>query len=249
MTYSLSTRALDIPTPYLLRRGVTQTISAPIRYGSGAPLVAPVEDESTITIYRPGGEALVSGASVTVSSSTATYDVTPSASETLGEGWDVEWSLVFSPGDDPEVYRHSAILVEYSIFPVVSARKLFVLEPELEFKVPQSQGERGDNVGWQPQIDAAWYRVVRQLIERGEQLWKIRNAVGLEDVVLYEIAKDCCRAVKQDPDGMWREKYRGYTFDARDAWANLKLQYEDDDPTVRRGHGVLNFCSVSRPVC
>jgi hypothetical protein len=247
MTLSISTRALDIDAPYMLRQGVTQTISAPIRYGSGAPLVAPVEAESSITIQRPDGTYLASGAAVTVSSSIATYEVTPSASEVLDEGWDVIWHLVFTTGDDPEDFPNEAILVEYNLFPVISERQVFVEEPELEFRVPQAQGVNGDGTGWQPQIDAAWYRVIRKLIERGERLWKIRNATGLHDVVLYEVLKGCTRAVKQDPDGIWREKSRGYTFDAKDAWAQLKLQYDEDAATVRRGHGVLNFCSVSRP--
>ena len=168
MTYSLTPRALDIPTPYLFRRGVTQTISAPVRYGSGAPLVSPVEAESSITITKPDGTSFTSGAAVTVASSTATYDFTSTASEVLDEGWVVEWSLVFSSGDDAEVYRHTGILVEYSLFPVISARDVFIEEPELEFKVPQQQGEQGTDEGWQPQIDAAWHSVVRRLIERGD---------------------------------------------------------------------------------
>jgi hypothetical protein len=248
VTYSLTPRALDIPTPYLFRRGVTQTISAPVRYGSGAPLVSPVEAESSITITKPDGTSFTSGAAVTVASSTATYEFTSTASEVLDEGWVVEWSLVFSSGDDAEVYRHTGILVEYSLFPVISARDVFIEEPELEFKVPQQQGEQGTDEGWQPQIDAAWHSVVRRLIERGEQLWKLREATGLHDAVLYEALKRCTRAVKQDPDGMWREKYRGYVFDARDAWAQMKLQYDTEDFTSRKGHGTTNLCAVGRPI-
>ncbi len=247
MAYRLTTRALDIPTSYLLRRGVTQVISAPIRYGSGAPLVEPVEADSTVTIVRPDGTNLVSGAGVVVSSSIATYEVTLPASEILDEGWDVVWSLAFEPGETPDEFRHGGILVEYSLFPVISEREIYIEEPELRHRVPQDQGPEGDDTGWQPQIDAAWHSVIRRLIERGERLWKIREAVGLHDAVLYEALHRCCKSAKQDPDGIWLTKTKGYRYDARDAWGQLKLQYDTDTPTERRGHGRTNLCAVGRP--
>jgi hypothetical protein len=73
----------------LIVRAVAQTLSAPVRHGASGALQAPVS--GTVTILRPDLTALVSGAVVTVTSSTATYSVTPAASETLGEGWTVQW--------------------------------------------------------------------------------------------------------------------------------------------------------------
>ena len=229
------TRALTIPHSYLLRREVEQTIAAPIRYGADGSLVSPVEADSTITIERPDGTNLASAAAVVVSSSTATYDVTPSASEALGEGWTVYWSLVFSTGEPAEVFRHEAMLVEYHIFPTVSANEIYIREPELRYKIPQAQGAKGTDVGWQPQIDAAYHWIIRTLIERGDRVWKCRSAVGLRDAALLLCLQRCTGAVKQDMDGMWREKSKGYGFDFWAAWGKVRLQYDDDDPRVRKG--------------
>ncbi len=238
MSVRVDTRALSIPHSYLLRRGVEQTISAPIRYGPGGALVSPVEAESSITIERPDGTFLASGAAVVVSSSTATYTLTPDASEALNEGWTVYWSLAFDSGEPAEVFRHEAMLVEYHLFPVISERELYIREPELRYKVPQSQkpiAKGGDGTGWQPQIDDAYHWVIRTLIERGDRIWKCRSATGLRDAVEVLCLERCSKAVRQDTDGMWREKAKGYGFDFRTAWAKVRLQYDDENPRVRRG--------------
>ena len=138
MAVRQATYAFARPAPYLLERGVAQTIQAPIRHGSAGSLVAP--DSGTITINRPDGTALVSGAAVTVSSSTASYDVTPSASETLGAGWDVLWTLVFD-GTTYPVFRQSAYLVKYVPPNLISAQDLYTRVPELQHRVPQSQDD------------------------------------------------------------------------------------------------------------
>ncbi len=61
------------------------------------------------------------------------------------------------------------------------------------------------------------------------------NLPGAHDAVEVLCLERCSKAVRQDTDGMWREKAKGYGFDFRTAWAKVRLQYDDENPRVRRG--------------
>ncbi len=241
-----STYALDIPHPYLMVRGAEQTITAPIRHGSGGGLVAPTEAGSTVTIYRPNGTEFVSAAAVTVTSSTAGYTLTPTAAEALGEGWRVVWSLLF--GTETVVRQSTAMLCQYLPFPVISERELYEEEPELRYRVPQAQGEKGTDEGWQPQIDAAWHAIQRKLIEQGDRPWRIIEPTDLHDILQYGVLRRACKSITTDPEGIWQDKARGYMFDERDAWARLRVQYLDQEAGTRKAaSAVIRLAPVGRP--
>lgn len=226
-TYAFSRRV-----PYLLERGAEQTISAPIRHGSAGALVSP--DSGTVTIVKPDGTSLVSGAAVVVSSSIATYTVTPAASETLGEGWEVRWTLVFGGVTYP-VYRQDAILCDYVPANTISAVDLYTDLPELEYRIPQSQGERGDDVGWQPQIDAAYYDLINKLLSGGKPVWKIIGVSGYEDWLRTRAKIRCVGAISHGPDSDWAQAAKELSFELRRVEAAFKVSYDADDISIRRG--------------
>ncbi len=236
MPVAVDTYAPDLPHAYLLRQGATQTIQIPIRYGPEGPLVSPVQAGSSITIERPDGTELVSGAAVVVTSSTATYEVAPSASETLGEGWVITWSLLMPDGVTHD-FRHEGMLCEYLPYPVVSADMLFKLEPELRYRVPQEQGEDGDDVGWQPQIDFAWHEIQEWLIEKGRRPWLIVEAVNLKLVHLKTALRICCRAIASTADdpATWEGKATVYYREAELAKGAFTVRYSDQEAGIRRG--------------
>lgn len=233
MPVRAETYAFARPVPYLLQRGTEQTIEAPIRHGATGSLVEPTASGSTVTITRPDGTELVSGASVTVSSSTAQYDVTPSASETLGPSWTVEWSLVID--SVTHRFRQSAFMCQYVPTNVISAIDLYEALPDLKAAVPQEQGERGSNVGWQPQIDSAFYAMVRKLIDDGRQVWKIREVTGAYDWLNAKARMLCIGAIRYGSDSTWAEKMKDAAMDLRRAEASWRIQYDDESATIRRG--------------
>jgi hypothetical protein len=243
-TYSFSR-----PAPYLLERGALQTIEAPIRYGSAGSLVAPAS--GTITINRPDGTALVSGAAVTVSSSTATYAVTPAASETLGAGWDVLWTLTIGGVVYP-TFRQSAYLVKYVPPMVISARDLYTRIPELEHRVPQAQDDTdrgGTGTGWQPQIDEAYYELIRRLLSDGREPWKIREVTGYRDWLLTRALQLCVGTISFGPDSAWAQQSKALHFEMQRASAALRFQYDDEAAGIRRGgHPVIRLAAVGRPL-
>lgn len=246
MTVRVATYAATRPVAYLLERGVLQTISCPIRHGATGSLVDP--DSGTITIMRPDGTTLVSGAVVTVSSSTATYDLTPSVSETLGEGWTVIWTLTFD-GQAYPAYRYEAYLCEYIPPCSISAVDLYTYEPELRHRVPQSQGERGDNVGWQPQIDSAYYTLLQYLIDSGTRVWLIRGMTGAREWLRTLALSRSCRTLGTTEDSVWMTKAADYMQEHRLAQATLKLQDETMDPGVRSGMSpIIRLAPMNRPL-
>lgn len=249
MAIRAATYAFSRPAPYFLERGATQTITAPIRHGSGGGLVVP--DSGTITITRPDGTDFVSGQPVTVSSSTASFTVSPAASETLGDGWTVLWTLTFSGVVYP-TYRQSAYLVQYVPPNVISERDLYARVPELEHRVPQSQGATdrgGSGEGWQPQIDEAYYELLRRLIDDGREPWKVREVTGYRDWLLTRALQLCVGTISFGPDSTWAQQNKQLYFDMRAVEARMKFQYDDQAANVRRGASpVISLSAVGRPL-
>lgn len=232
MTLREATYALDRPVPYLLVRGEAQTITAPLRHGAAGGLVAVAS--GTITIIRPDGTSLVSGAAVTVSSSTMTYEVTPAASETLGEGWQVRWVPVVDGVTYP-VIRVDAYLCQYVPYNIVSALDLYARMPELEGRIPHRQGDRGDGVGWQPQIDATYYELLQRLIDDGRRPWEIVGVTGYREWSIARAVQRCVMAIPHGADSALGQSAKELAFEVERLWARMKIQYQADDAVHRRG--------------
>jgi len=245
MTLRVATYAPTRPIEYLLEGAAGQTIQCPIQYGTDG-IVAP--DSGVITITKPDGTAFVSGAEVVVSSSIASYTLTPAASETLGDGWTVDWTLTFAGVAYP-TYRYKAILCEYVPHCPIALGDLYTYEPELRHRIPQSQGDRGDNTGWQPQIDSGYYSLIEYLISNGRHVWEIRGMTGTREWLRTKILMLCCRALATSDNSVWARKATDYRYEHRLAVANLKIQYTSDPASIRRGGSpVIRLAPVGRPV-
>jgi len=213
-------------------------------------LVAPAS--GTITVTRPDGTSLVSAAAVAVTASVAEYALTaPAATEPLGEGWTVTWTLTFSAVVYP-AYRFEAFMCEYVPHNPIAPTDLYRYEPELARRVPQGQdtSPRGDGTGWQPQVDDAYYALIQHLIDTGSRLWLIRGMTGAREWIRTEALMRCCRALATDQDGIWMAKATDYRYEHRAADAALVVQYSTDDPSIRRGVSpVIRLAPVGRPTC
>lgn len=249
MAVRAATYALARSAPYLLERGATQTITAPIRHGSDGGLVEP--DSGTVTIIQPDGTAFVSDAAVTVTSSAASYTVSPSASQTLGAGWEVRWTLVFG-GTTYPTYRQSAYLVEYVPPNVIAAGDLYTRIPELQHRVPQAQDATtrgGSGEGWQPQIDEAYFELIRRLLSDGHEPWKIREVTGYRDWLLTRALQMCVQAISFGPDSTWAQHAKNLHFEMQRVESRLRFQYDDDAATKRRGGSpIIRLGAVGRPL-
>ena len=247
MGIRVATYAFARPVPYLFQQGVTETIQAPIRHGSTGALVAPTAAGSSVTITDPAGTEIVSGAAVAVSSSTAGYALTPPASGTLGEGWTVVWTLIID--GETYTYRQSAILCEFVPPNLISVIDVVGRFPELQHRVPQSQGDRGDGVGWQPQIDTAYYEFIQGLLDDARPIWLIREATGYRPWLLARALQLCIAAIPVVGESSWTQAAKDLFFELRGAKSAMRLQYSKDSPSRRRGGSPVNrLAPVGRPL-
>ena len=174
------------PYPDLLEMGREQVVSLPL-YRSGA-LFAPTQAGSTVSIYKPDGTAIVSAGAVVVTGSVATYtipaSVLPTTLTPLGEGWREEWSLVIAGETSPRQYRREAAFVRRAPYPTVTDADLVARYPDIVTQL----GTTGTT--FQPMIDAAWGRILRQLIRNGHLVYLIVGLDGLHDWLENEVLTD-----------------------------------------------------------
>src|SRR5688572_9995415 len=113
--------------PTYLERDRTNPLRLGLYTESG--IVAP--SSGTFSLYDDANTAVVSAASVTVSSSFATYDVAAATltSHSFGSGWRVEWSLVM-PDGYTHLLRNGAALVRVRLPPAASETDLLRLHPD-----------------------------------------------------------------------------------------------------------------------
>ena len=209
-------------------------------------MIAP--DSGTISIIKPDGTALVSGAPVTVSSSIAQYGVTPSASEALGEGWQVRWTLTIGAVVYP-VFRTSAILADYTPANNVSAVDLYGVWPGLAERIPQSQGDTadgGDGTGWQRQIDDAYYEFIRTILGDARPSWLIVEGSGYYDWLLTKAFQNACEALDNLSGDEVVQRRRSAFFKFQRAEANMRLRFSDQATGNRTGGGPASRLAPNR---
>ena len=199
-----------------------------------------------MTVTTPDGTALVSAAAVTVSSSIATYPLFPASTETLGEKWSIAWDLLV--GTDRYQPREQAILVEYAPVNGINVRDLFRRLPELEHRVPQSQGTRGDSTGWQPQIDDTFYELINWYVSNGQRAWTCIGIANQREWMIARACQRCVQSIPAPPDSNWARASTELFHEERRAKASLKLTYPDDTLGIRRGASpVIRLAPVGRP--
>ena len=232
--------------PDILVRGRDNALSMPL-YRDGA-LVAPAS--GTVSIYKPGGDALVSAASVTIAGSIATYTLAaatvPTTLTPLGEGWREVWTLTV--GGVARQYERTAALALISLSPVVTDADLLAIYPTLS-------RQRGSTLAsFQGFIDEAWKRIVQRLIRSGHLPYLIRTPDALRECHIELSLSMTLAAFGLSPDA---EHYRtladkhATAYDA--AWnsANWQLDYDQngqvDDPTQRsRGGQVIHMIGTGQ---
>lgn len=198
------------PYPDLLEMAREQVVSLPV-YRNGA-LVAPTQAGSTVSIYKPDGTALVSAAAVVVTGSVATYTIPaaslPTTLTPLGEGWREEWALVMSGETTARNWRREAAFVRRSPYPTVTDADLTARYPDIVTQLGTAASS------FQAMIDAAWGRILRQLLRNGHLVYLITSLDGLHDWLENEVLTDA----------YW-SAYRG-TNGASDKWLKLAERHE-----------------------
>ncbi len=230
MPIRAETYAFARQAPYLVEQAYAQTIAAPIRHGITGGLVVPAS--GTITITDPDGTELVSATAVTVTGSQATYEWTTTTATDLGGGYTTIWALTM-PDGEPYTFRQSAFVMEYVPRNVVDATAIYRRIPELRHRIPPSQAASGDNTGWQPQIDDAYFEMVNWMLENGKPPWKVREITGYRAYLLARSVQLCVGTVRADEGSEFAQHAKNVAFEVRGARATMRLQYDTKPATTR----------------
>ena len=206
--------------PDLLERGLANTLRCPV-YLSGA-LVAP--SSGTVSIYDATGTAQVSGASVTITGSVATYSYTPATSLPLADDWRVEWTLTISGAT---VYaRNDAALVRARLRNPVTDQDIYSRNSALD---PSSPTVIHSLSTLQDFLDASWQEIQRRLIGRGRRPWLVMSPSALYDVSLnlalsyvYDDFASRLNPAYAEQAATYRERYE-------DKWKEVSFKYDDLD--------------------
>lgn len=161
--------------PEIIEAGVNSAISCPV-YRDGV-LVAP--SSGSVTIWNAANNRVVDAAAVTITASVATYTVQSAAvgSETKGDGWRIEWSLVIAGAT--VTFRRDAALVYRRLYPVVTDADLLRLHTDLSRRMPSTEAS------YQDYIDECWATIEGRLIATGKRPWLVLAPSALREVHLY----------------------------------------------------------------
>ena len=211
----------------LLERGRDARLKAEL-YRDGS-LVAPTQAGSTVTVTNAAGVAVVDAQAVTVSASVATYTVAAAtlASETLGSGWVVTWSLVM-PDGETYTYRRACALVRVVPSPVVVHADLYrrvrTLDPAHDDALHSLSASE-----IQDKLDEAWAEIQDELLKDARRPWLVVESVALRKShlmltlsLLFEDFASRQADVYQDQADRYYRLYRA-------AWRDVSFAYDEDN--------------------
>lgn len=206
--------------PDLLEKARANVLRCPV-YRSGA-LVAPTS--GTISIYDDAGSAVVSAASVTITSSVATYSYTPASTLALGEGWRVEWTLVISAST--YVFENEAALCRKALSPVVTDADLYRRVSSLD---PSGAAPISSLTDYQDYLDEAWAVIQMRLIGAGNRPNLILSPASLREAHLCLTLALIFEDLSSRLNAAYEARAADYRNQYQDAWKNIKLVYDADD--------------------
>lgn len=202
-----------------LERGRTQTISCPTsRAGATA-----TPTSGTVTISRPDGTVLVTGA-VTIAS-IATFSVTgaTTTAEALGEGWLIEWALVM-PDAVTHTFRQDAALCRRTLYPVISQDDLTQRHSDLPSLL-------GTAASYQPYIDEAFFTICTRLIGAGRRPYLVIQPSALREchlmLALHLVFIDY--STSAGDGGRWQALAAHYLTSFEQSYGALRFTYDEAD--------------------
>ena len=207
--------------PDLLERGQANALRCPV-YRAGA-LVEPAAG-GTVSVYDASGTARVDAATIDVTGRVATYSYTPGATLTVGEGWRVEWALTIA--GSPFTARNDAALVRARLHNPVTDQDLYQVVSGLD---PNGTAPIHSLPDLQEYLDAAWQKIQRRLIARGNRPNLAMSPSSFFDVALeltlalaFEDFATRLNAAHSATAKIHRDLYEA-------AWRDLRFLYDVDD--------------------
>lgn len=230
---------IELPAEYV--RGSEKTAELAVYLDS--VLTAP--SAGTFSLRRPDGTLAVDGEAVTVVSSVATRAVTLATTESLGEGWQEEWTLTLD-GVDVIFYRDAAVVLrEYRN--VVTTADLLRRHQDLANQYPEG------STTFEDALSEAWVKVALYLIQQGRRPYLIVNPWTLREPTLLWALCFAFRAASTFTGEGSRFSFFAdkYEQDAMRALEDMVLTYDDDGNNqpdeAEQGQSAASVLFLSNP--
>lgn len=216
--------------PYLVEKGRDTVLSCPVYAGDA--LSAPTLSGSSITVYDESNTAIVNAQAVTIVGSIAEYTI-PAAlttSRNPSSGWRVEWTLAgLSGAPGPQVFRSSAYLVRYRLFPTIAGADIGKRIPAL---ATSFAGRPTTATTYSDAIEEADTEVQRRLIVNQRRPWLIVEPWVLREAWLtlaIAIVYEGLAAVStEEGPYMERAKYYRQLFEDAFGTASSSMDWDQD---------------------
>jgi hypothetical protein len=160
--------------PTFIERGKDQTVSVAIeRSGAAVTLTS-----GTMTIYRPGGDAMVDAVAGTVAAgvfTSATVAAATTSGESLGKNWLIRVDLVIA--GDTYTFYNDAVLCLARLYPTIGQTDLVARHSEAANLLGASI------TSLQQYIDQAWADICDRLYLDSVPFWKWRTPSAMRQVL------------------------------------------------------------------
>lgn len=202
--------------PAYLRRGVATTSEYPVAIDS--VLTAP--DSGTYSLRDSGGTLVVDAQAVTVTASIATYAVTPSSTQALGDRYVESWSLVFSGAT--KVFERRAVVCRTVPYLSIPTSKLTGAHPELTRQYPNS-------TDLESFIELAEEELTLWLERQGRRAELVIDDGALDLAMLYLALRNTFRSLNPGPGTRYDELEQKYDRLAERELESVVLDFDADE--------------------
>lgn len=232
--------------PEGIEAGRTQVLTCPV-YRSGA-LVAPTS--GTVSLYDAANQTIVNAATVTITSSVATYSLNASLVPTTlnyGDGWRLEWALLMADGV-VHTFRRDAALVRRRLYPVVTDADLIRLHSDLGSSRIRPSGLSS----LQDYLDEAWAQIDSWIHQQGKRPWLVMDPSAFRSLHLYWTLSILFRdfSTGQGEGGRWEALADLYEQKTQAEKASINFLYDESNTgnaTATKASGPSVLFLTSRP--
>lgn len=233
-----------LPLPDFIQRGSDTDLSLTV-YRDGAKVTM---DAATATVYDESGGTLAT-LTGTIASNTATVTVTgaSTATQSLGDGWRVEWAVTLN-GSESETFRNDAALVRTILRPVITDEDLYRRVSGLDSTGSNALASKSD---YQDFIDEAWVEISQRLIEQGNRPNLVGSPSSLRGCHLYLTLALVFEDMAARAPEAFSDRAEQYRRHYEAAWKRVTFRYPEDEygntPNRRRSAvGTMFLCVQPR---
>ena len=216
-------------------RGVDNILQQPM-YDAGA-LVGPTAATSTCTVYD-ATNTVVATPTVSVVSTVAraTLLAASTSSQSLSEGWRVDWSLTMPDGTQRLVPR-DAVLCRKRLLPPATWADVFRREPSLDPSA-DSVIHKLTLAQLDPFLDEAWLQIEAKLIANGRRPWLVIGAQAFRETLICGVLSLVFQSFATRLKAAYVEQARMYAEMRDRAWPDLRFAYDTNDDGAADGGSV-----------